>query len=350
MGLKPLLSILAYCIIWFSVCSCMAQSHPSFENDSLFIKNYAKALTLRLYTSQKTTKLSFADKSLRQELNYRPNDRYILGVGFNYKWLGINIGFNLPYINKDDTRYGTTQYLDLQTHLYLKNQTADIYLQNYEGYYLSNPYGHLAGWPDVDSFPHRPDIHTRVAGINWNYVINSDRFSYRAAFVQNEWQKKSSGSLLVGCGLYFVHTHADSSFIPHTIIDPDFFDQSQPYRANLSSVAGNLGYAHTFVYKQHWFLSLSLSLSLGLGNISILDEDPAKSENLLVSNINATEKIAFGFNSRSYFAGFSVVGLNLASPTSTPQGGIQFSSAHIRLSVCHRLFLKRDYQLEPWKW
>jgi len=191
--------------------------------DTNYIASYLDHLTSRLYASVKSAEVSFRDHNVGKDLIYHPNEPLILGFGFNYGILGLNIGLNFPIVNNDDDIYGKTDYLDLQTHIYMPVLILDIYLQYYKGYHLTRPGEWMNDWPVYDTFPKRPDISSVSLGLNGQYVFNHKHFSYRASFLQNEWQKKSAGSFLIGGNIFFEDTKGDSSFIPRGHADSNFF-------------------------------------------------------------------------------------------------------------------------------
>ena len=88
----------------------------SGEFDTNYVESYLDQLTTRVYASVKTAEISLRDQNIKKDLIYHANSALILGFGFNYGIIGLNIGFNLPFINNDDDIYGKTDYLDLQTH------------------------------------------------------------------------------------------------------------------------------------------------------------------------------------------------------------------------------------------
>ena len=192
------------------------------KNDSAYIEDYTHDITFRIYGSRKYTNYNIVDTRRDKEVLYRPNDNFNVGFGANYKFLGINFGFNLPFINKDDEVYGRTHSLDLQTHIYLRKLIVDFYWQYYKGYYIApNENGLLttAGIASEEGKPLliRPDLHIRNYGIGMLYVFNDERFSYRAAYLQNDYQKKSAGSLILGGEIFSTKIDGDSSLIPTSL-------------------------------------------------------------------------------------------------------------------------------------
>ncbi len=82
------------------------------ENDTSYITDLTQDLTVRLYGSKKYTGYRLRDWKAKESLVYRPNGPLNFGFGFNYKYLGINFGFNLPFVNKNDLN-GETKFIDL---------------------------------------------------------------------------------------------------------------------------------------------------------------------------------------------------------------------------------------------
>ena len=95
--------------------------------DTSFIASYRNDLIVRLYTSRKYMGEQFIDQSLREKLSYQPSNNYLVGLGINYKLLGINAGFSLPSMRRSQEKYGRTSFLDFQTHLYLRRVTFDVF-------------------------------------------------------------------------------------------------------------------------------------------------------------------------------------------------------------------------------
>ena len=99
----------------------------SLKPDTSYVQNEQNDLILRVFASQKYSDQTLLDRGEKTGLAYRPSNGYIVGFGFNYKFLGINIGTIFPFAQPDISRYGKTKYLDFQSHLYLRFLTVDFY-------------------------------------------------------------------------------------------------------------------------------------------------------------------------------------------------------------------------------
>lgn len=314
--------------------------------DTNYVVSYLDHLTTRVYASQKSAELSFRDERLDENLIYRPNSANILGVGFNYGIIGLNIGFNLPFVNNDDDKYGVTEYLDLQTHIYLRTLTLDFYLQRYKGFHLTTPEGWIVDWPDRDTLPKRPDIQSISVGLNGQYLFNHKRFSYRAPFLQNEWQKKSSGSFLAGGNIFYVDTKGDSSFIPSGVVDTSFFDGLHFSQYRIINGGVIAGYAHTFVAKQHFFLTLSLVGGLSAGGSWVYTSEVGEVDKSGISVAgNLTGRAAIGYNSRKFFVGISYLGIFVRNQSPVPRTWLGYDTGMFRFNIAYRFRLKKDYRI-----
>jgi hypothetical protein len=120
------------------------------------------------------------------------------------------------------------------------------------------------------NFYHRPDLESRLLGGALQYIVNHKRFSFRAAFLQTDWQKKSAGSLLLGFESYAGRIKSDSTLLRYrSDADPsghlarkDFFWQIGP----------TLGYAYTLVIQRNFFVTGSFAESFNFAR-RVMSED-----------------------------------------------------------------------------
>lgn len=316
------------------------------ETDTSYVESYLDHLTSRLYASIKSTGISLGDDRIDQQIVYHPNEPLILGFGANYGVLGLNIGFNFPFVNNDDDKYGETDYLDLQTHIYLRSLTLDLYMQYYKGYHQTDPNDWYTDWPTIDTLPKRPDLQSISLGLNGQYIFNNRRFSLRAPFLQNEWQKKSAGSFLLGGNVFFADIKGDSSLIPSTGGDTTFFDGLHFSQYRIVNGGPVAGYAHTFVVKKHFFLTLMLvgGLSGGGSWAYTSTADEVDRSGFTVAG-NLTGRIALGYNSKRVFVGVSYLGILIRNQSPIPQTWLGYNTGMFRFNLVYRFRLKKDYRI-----
>jgi hypothetical protein len=335
------------------VAQSQTNTFTALDYDTNYYHSYTDKLTTRLYSSVKYTNFSIQDQSLKKAVNYNVNNKVMLGLGANYSVFGLNIAFNLPFNEKDFDQYGETEYVDLQSHLYLRKYVVDFYLQRYKGFYINNPMEILQNWIVADSFPKRPDIRIVDAGLAVQYILNSKKFSYRAAYIQNEWQKKSAGSFILGASIFYVMVKGDSSLIPKNIEPPDFADGSKYDKSTQFSLGANAGYTHTFVAWKKFFLVIGLSAGPAIGNTSVHQTNMNQvTKSGITLNFNALGRGSLGYNSHKFYMG--VFYLNQIIGNKLPQEEVWnfVNTGNFRFNLVYRFNLKRPIKLlnpDYWK-
>jgi hypothetical protein len=225
--------------------------------DTSYYETFPEHLNGRFYFSKKYTGLKLVDQDTDKEYLYMPNTTLNMGVGATYKNLTLNLAYGFGFLNPEKGK-GETKYLDAQAHIYPRKMVIDLFLQLYKGFYLTDGLGAAAG----ENYLTRPDMKIQKIGASVQYVFNHDKFSYRAAFLQNEWQKKSAGTFLLGAEMYGGLAHEESNLIPDALID----DPSRNFKTiRFFELGPNVGYAYTLVIKKHFFLTASAAANLGVG-------------------------------------------------------------------------------------
>ena len=231
------------------------------------------------------------DRERDKEYLYMPNTTLNMGVGATYKNLTLNLAYGFGFLNPERGK-GKTKYLDAQAHLYPKKMVIDLFLQFYKGYHLL-PEG--LGASLGESFYTKPDMKVQKIGASAQYVFNHGKFSYRAAFLQNEWQKKSAGTFLLGFEMYGGMAEEESFLIPTHLMD----DPARNFRTiRFLEFGPNVGYAYTLVIKKHFFVTASAASNVGLG-YSTLEGYAGKNQEWGI-NSNFFLRGFVGYNSRKW--------------------------------------------------
>jgi len=313
-------------------------SIPRTDKDTAYITDfYKKHLIIRAYESTKFNNYKLIDG--HNQLIYKPNDHNNLGLGFNYRFISLNLGFYDPGLDKNTGIYGRTHDFDLQTHLYVHKFIIDVYGAFYHGYYLSNTGAAITNYNDHVML--RPDISTGNITLEFQYVFNDQHFSYNAPFYQNELQKKSAGSFLLGGGIYHTTIKGDSALVPSNIVYQDFFHNSGFNNAKNNGIGFNAGYAYTFVIKKVFFITAYLSGGCGINGATLSNTYSNQSDEKAGLELNLSEKFAGGYNSDKYFIGITYTRL-VTTDNTTEQGARQeISTGNFRFTVAKRLRLKK---------
>lgn len=303
------------------------------DTDTTYVKSYANEVTARLYLSQKYTGLRVPGTSTVPDFRYRPNTTLNLGIGATYRSFSLNLAYGFPGLNGDGSERGKTRYLDMQAHLYGRKIVIDFFGQFYKGYYLS-PKNYIAGFPE---YYIRPDVRIHMIGGSAYYVFNHRKFSYRAGFIQNEWQSSSAGTFLLGGDVYYGMVNSDSLLIPPEIAYQ--FPQGQVKRFRFFNIGPGGGYAYTFVYKKNWFVTGSLTVNIPIDFVK--ESTHTEEKDKISFSPNFMARLAIGYNSRRWVYSATVVNSMVTADGSYQEGMYRISTGNYRLTAARRFTLNR---------
>jgi len=304
--------------------------------DSTYVLDYTHIITGHVFLSTKTNAFQLLDREAGEVLRYRPNNRVDLGLGASYRAFTLNIGIGFGFLNRDAPEKGDTDYLDAQLNYFSRRFATNVFFQVYRGYSIDAYTPRELGWEGPYTRPYRADVFQGNAGISSLYICNNRRFSYRAAFNQDAWQRRSAGSFLAGGYITFYTLEGDSSLMP-TLLQ-DRFDPTLDFTgANFLDLGLMGGYAHTFVVDDHWFLTLSAAAGIG-GSTYSTSPDPvngASTRGRLTPGYHAQFRSAAGYNSRRTCVAlsFNAEGIMCALGESE---AFQWTVGNLRFNVAHR--------------
>ncbi len=300
------------------------------DHDSSYYDTYPKLITGRVFFSGKYTHFNIQGNRGVRPLRYRPNGALNLGVGVTYGPITLNASFPLSFINPDNDVKGKTRSLDLQTHIYTRKWLVDLLGQFYGGFYL-RPKGYASD--NQLSFYQRPDIKVRKLGFSAFNILNYDRFSYKAAFLQNEWQKKSAGTFLVGAEAYYGLVKADSALVPEVLYNS--YPQQDVAKSSFISLGPGAGYAYTFVFRENFFATASSTINT---NINFVKErlDDGTSVSKTTFSPNLFFRTVVGYNNDKWSASLSWVANRITAPGVTSSRDYVFSTGNYRITFAKR--------------
>lgn len=347
-----LTGILLFFCLCFSVSGQFLENTQEVEYDTSYIEVYKDELTTRLYLSRKQNGYTLANAIFNPWMKFKTNDNILLGLGYTYSFLTLNLGIKLPVVNRDDDLYGKSRYLDLQTHFMFRSYILDLYLQWNSGYYLSNPEDVYYYWDGGDQMPLRGDMRTSIIGLNVQHLFNSSRYSYKASFLQNEFQKRSAGSPMVGLEAYWMLGMSDTMMVEPGI-PPGGYMNDQPFNQNDIVNAGiNGGYAYTFVWLEKLYLSLcsTVGFSGAFSQVHYSPDSHTLNRGITIGVTNTT-RISMGFNTANYYFGLSFNRFWMGTVAGSYRDWYAYSTGHIRLNFVKRFKLKRPIKvLRPDLW
>ena len=247
-----------------SLMSLCAADPPDADSTEAYFDDRTDLLSLKLFTLTKSNSLEVIHPP-DGRIVLMPNGNTGLGVGVNYKFIGIALSYGLPKSQSSIDKYGNTNSFDIQMSFFGKRIGFDGYLQGYKGYYMANPQDHV-DWEE-DYYPTVSDLRIMSIGVNAFYIFNNKQFSYKAAYLRNVVQKKSAGSFSAGIYFYQDLVNSDNGFLPEEISDSIWtaFDLKQ---FNAISLGVSAGYQYTFVIRGNFFISLQATPGLGYRRLS----------------------------------------------------------------------------------
>ena len=294
--------------------------------DSRYILSYGKALVLRVFTGNNMSHFNVdgANKDLHYAANFQPN----IGFGVSYSFLTANFSFG---VGDPSEKKGKTNSFSFQSSLYYRKWAADVLIKTYKGMYLKNDV------PDVDGYYTNPKLRSDIFGVDLWRILNPDRFSYKAMMTQNEWQKRSAGSFLIGGEIYYGHVNAHDSIVPPAIAGTYL----QRGVSNLSYVklGPGIGYAYDFVFQRHWFIAASFVANMDASfNKEIRT---SRSRWAFAWQPNYNFRIGAGYNSQNWNINFQYVNNGFPIRGAITEGKYSQYSGNYRLSFNHRFYLSK---------
>ena len=159
-----------------------ANAQKASPHDSSYYTDYPGSLTTRIYFSQKYAPFIIPASGNKTDIQYTPNTQLNMGIGATYNNFSLNLSYGFGFLNNDDEK-GKTKGLDIQLHLYPHKWAIDALGIFHKGNYLY-PIGYATH--NSASYYYRPDVKINLIGLAAYRVPNAEKFSYRAAMIQNE--------------------------------------------------------------------------------------------------------------------------------------------------------------------
>ena len=260
--MKNLLLISVLLAVWIS--QIHSQDEMPEDSSNQYIEDLTQLFNLRVYTLTKLNTLEII--SPPERIILRPNGNTNFGIGFNYKRLGLAVAVGRPLSQSSIEKYGLTNRLDMQVSMYGKRIGLDGFIQWYQSYYMANPSDYV-NW-DKPYYPQENDLQVFSIGASGFYLFNSEKFSYRAAYLRNEIQKRSAGSFSSGIFFYHDMVHSENGFLPSEIADSvqADFDLKDFDAISLGIL---IGYQHTFVIRDNFFINFQVTPGLGYRRFNV---------------------------------------------------------------------------------
>ena len=179
--------------------------------DTAYIADYKNLLTARVFLLYQDASFVL-NPGTSEEIIYTPNVAGRIGIAGFYRWFGLGLSVGNSLFRRSATRYGNTSVLDLRVNAYGRPVAAELYLQNLRGFYIRN-------LKDAEgNFFKISDMRIFSLGCTGYWIYNHERFSIRSAFIQNERQKKSAGSIIIRATFLYYNLSSGNGIIPAEVI------------------------------------------------------------------------------------------------------------------------------------
>jgi len=227
-----------------------SQSSSAPAYDTSYIDKAPSKYSVRVYTASKENHIYFFHQKWSDRITFHPETNFAAGLGFSYKTIAVDLG--LTVYRKSIVPDQTTKGFNFIGSLYTNRNLVDVTFQTNNGFTES------ANDSGVTKNISRNDLDVFNFGVNYNYIFNYGKYSFNAAFIGTQIQKKSAGSLMAGAFLSYISVSADSNIILSQFLalyNPgDLYFKQMFYSAGVTG-----GYAYTLVLPHRFFITASLT-------------------------------------------------------------------------------------------
>jgi hypothetical protein len=274
------------------------------EYDTAYIQSYHDYLVITGVSVYNSNSIDIAD-NLNKEISFATNLPFYFGIAIDYKWFTFEYTKNIK--TQLDKNKGKTDSRGIGIGITGRKFWFRSFYKDYEGYFMENPeYDNPEFNEEIDPYPLRPDLHSRIFFANLNYGFNSRKFSNTASLWQLERQKKGAGSFTIGLSAAFTKVEADSALILpkwEANFNPDALITNYHY----TMIGINGGYLRTFPMfkKRRFFLSLAFvpGFSYQFGEARIENNPMPVKKNLFGGQ--AETRIVLGYIHEKWYTSLS---------------------------------------------
>jgi hypothetical protein len=303
------------------------------DHDSSYYRSYKGTVIGRIYISRKYSILRMDPPNGLSQMSYHANTTPSLGIGLTIGSITGSYSHGLGFF-QNESRKGATSFDDFQLRVYKRKWTIDAIGSFSKGYYL-RPEG--LGAPLGQIFDLRPDLGNQLLGLGVYRVLNNKHFSYGAALSQNEWQKKSAGSFILGAEAYYIATQADSSFVPAQG-DSSYYER-MIHKLHSLQFGPSAGYVYSLVVDKHYFLMGSLNFGLNMGYNWELGNDKGIKFGVWWDYVL---RLATGYNSTRWSLSLSWLGGQVSSRGAVSDYRYFYDTGIYKLVYAYRFALNGD--------
>lgn len=238
---------------------------------------------------------SFSDA--QKELSYEPNIPGLTRVGISAFGLGASLSTRGSSKDLDQDK-GESEFFDFQVGYHNTKWGVDLYVQNYEGFYLKNSED-VGGTPNYYLFP---DVKFNHYGLMGRYALDNNGFSISALLNQSDEITKSAGSYFLIGGLRQHSFETENTLIPAPLqgvnVDMDNLRKLSVNTLNLGVGAGKY-----WVSSSNFFIGAVIDAmgTFGLYKYSLTTEDRSSD----YGTLSVSAKFGTGYAGKKWRSGVS---------------------------------------------
>lgn len=278
--------------------------------DTTYVHSHRRALSIGYVTTLQNAVISVRD-TLGMRLDHSTNNPSQYGLGLSIGWLSGEVTFTVPGVSVADPLKGTTRSRNYGVGITARRFIARAFFNGSEGFFPEQPALVDSTWTTNSPYPARGDIRSNTFLASVNYALSSKRrFSFKAALLQTERQRRSAGTFLAGGTLWMNDIRSGSPFIPATA-SAAFLGNTSFDRVGRTVIGATIGYTHTLVILRKGFITGALvpGLSIQQQDIGLTDGTERLGdwhvggvvESKLGMGYNG-DRIYVAFNGASYFS------------------------------------------------
>jgi Domain of unknown function (DUF4421) len=234
----------------------------------------------------------FTDKQLNDARTiYSANLPPLTGISLNIKGIGITYIFKFTDDYLDTTSRVKSGYKQFLLNIYGSRFGVEGFYQDYSRFYF-----HYKG-DEILLKNYNPNIRAFQFGGAAIFIHNGKKFSYNAAFNQNQFQKKSTGSSLTVLSLKYNDIRSNN-LIPDSV--KNYFEYPDLVANRNYAFIFQQGYAYNLVRNNFYFAN---AVFLGVGLQRQDYETIGFTKSKIGIPISGRVKSSLGYNGKIFFGG-----------------------------------------------
>lgn len=235
----------------------------------------------------------------QETLNYEPNTPGLSRFGLSAYGIGASLSTraSVEELNKDK---GESKFFDFQVSYNTTRWGADLYVQNYEGFYLKNS-SEVGGTSTYYLFP---DLKFNHYGLMGRYALGSDDgFSISGLLNQADEIKDSAGSYFLVGGLRQYSFETENSLVPAPLqgLNPEMDNLR---KLSVNTVNFGVGAGKYWVSSSKFFIGAVFDLTgtYGMYKYKLTNTEH---NNIDYSTVSYSFKLGAGYAGKKWRTGFS---------------------------------------------